>query len=104
MISATADQMFLRHHPERSSCASAIHRRNGTDQPLRRVADIAGVSEALAAQGRVAGRCGRESVRCGGSGWARGLIRMDRLNNAWTLVMGGAIPRPRRRHSDAAGL
>jgi alpha-mannosidase len=51
-----------RHHARTGSGSAAIHRRDGVDESFRRFADVAGISEALAAQRRVAGRCCGEGI------------------------------------------
>src|SRR5580692_7859954 len=61
------------HYAFRGRGTSAIHRRNGVDQPLRRFADFAGVSEALDSQRRIAGR------RCGESFHRRRMARRAAL-------------------------
>src|SRR5258708_23582010 len=55
-----------RYHPLRSSWPSTLHGRDGADQPFGRITDIAGLSEALAAERRVACRCGGDELDCSG--------------------------------------
>lgn len=83
--------------------AAAAHGRDGVDQTLGGFAHLAGVSQALAAQGRSAGRRGGEGLGCGGvAGRARVSSRTaERCLDAGT---GGAISRSGCRHIDAARL
>ena len=60
----------------------------GADQSLRRFADIAGLSEALDPEGRVARGRGGEIFRCRRVAWSPRTYPLPRLNDAWTLAMG----------------
>ena len=97
VISANAEQMFLRYHASRSRRTSALHRRNGADQPFGWLADVAGLPEALASKRRVAGGCGREGFdRRGMAGCAAvSACAPERCLDAGD---GRPFPRHRRRH------
>ncbi len=97
VVSATADQMFLDIKPGDDRPHAALERRSGADQPFRRLADLRGLPQALEPQERIAGRCRREGLarrRVAGQGRP---YPQQRLNDAWTLVMGGHF------HDSAAG-
>src|SRR3979411_2736599 len=83
-----------RYHPLRSSWPSTLHGRDGADQPFGRITDIAGVSQALAAERRVACRCGGEELDC--SGMAGGAA-VSTTETEPCLDFGDGRPLPRHR-------
>src|SRR6267143_667238 len=55
-----------RYHSLRGCWSATLHGRIGADQPFGRITDITGVPETLAAERRVACRCGGEDLDCSG--------------------------------------
>ena len=97
VISSTAEQMFLDIKPTQTRAAAALQGRAGADESLRRLADVA---RRIRSDGITRTSCSPtppSAPRSPRSGSADARIRRKRLNDAWTLVMGGQF------HDIAAG-
>src|ERR1700674_6119046 len=83
-----------RYYPLRGSWPSTLHGRDGADQSFGRITDIAGVPETLAAERRVACRCGGEDLDCSGTA---GCAAVSATETERCLDAGDGRPLPRPR-------